>query len=114
MRMTKRPSRPESPRAELVEEAYLHILARDHNTHTLAKALGSSIATTARAVDDLRAKLAGHGAELVSVRTTAGWHFEIREEIDWKNDPLLKAVGSVTRSKPRWTKAEDESIYGRD
>ncbi len=112
--MTKRASRPESPRAELVEQAYLHILARDHNTHTLAKALGSSIATTARAVDELRAKLAGDGGELVSVRTVEGWHFEIRQKIDWKNDPLLKAVGSVKRVKSRWAKPEDESIYGRD
>lgn len=115
MSLARRLPKTEKTRKELVELAYLHILAQEHNTDSLAKALAVSFPTATRVVEELRRKLASEGGDLVSVKTSKGWHYEIRQDrSNWREDPLWKLIGRVRSPKPRRMKPEDEIIYGRD
>ena len=102
-------------RGNLRELAYLHILAREHNTDSLASALGVSFTTAARVVEELRAGLREDGDELLSVKSGKGWHYEIRRapKHDWGKDPLLSYVIPKEHIHPPRGKAEDAD-YDRD
>ncbi len=103
-----------SVRGELVRDLRLHIRCRPHTTATLARKLGVSVATVARALSELRRDLARKGASLVSVKDGKDWHYEIRDkEGAWENDPLLRAVGSIKGVRPPAGESEDDALYGK-
>lgn len=103
-------------RAELVQEAYLHILGdRPRTTASLARVLGVSAATTSRVLEDLRRDLSRKGMAVVSVRSGRSWRYLLTypkgvPPVD-PNDPLVRLVGSIkTWDEPRF-RTEDDEIY---
>ena len=101
---------------DLVKEAELHIICREHTTETLAQALGVSVPTAARLVVRLRAVVATREGELVSIRKGRSWHYEIREQEAWlakiwSTDPLLKAVGALRGTKRSPSESIDDVVY---
>jgi hypothetical protein len=106
--------------ARLEERVHIHLLAGPHTTGSLSAACGTSVATLSRAVARLRVLLRKHGMELVSVRSGAGYRYEIFGAEDhvrkaWHGSLLKSLAGSVPERKSgRGAKPEDEAVYGRD
>jgi hypothetical protein len=103
-----------SARGGLVRNLRLHIRCRPHTSESLARKLGVSVATVARALLELRHNLARDGISLVSVKEGKDWHYELREKEDvWGNDPLLRAVGSIKEVSRLTGESGDDALYGR-
>src|SRR6266852_1080224 len=103
-----------SPKRRLVHDLRLHIRCRPHTSESLARKLGVSVATVARALLELRRDLAREGLSLVSVKEGKDWHYELREKEDvWVNDPLLRAVGSIKEVSRLSGERADDALYGR-
>ena len=101
---------------DLLHEAEIHIVCREHTTSSLARALGVSVPTMARLVVRLRQLIGSRGGELVSIRKGRVWHYEIREQEQWlskvwSTDPLLKAVGALRGPKRPLGETVDDIIY---
>lgn len=79
----------------LVRELEEHILCADQDARSLARAVGASPATLARALVRLRKDLEARGAELLSVRRGRRWHYEIRGAGGRGWERFLALVGSV-------------------
>ena len=104
----------------LEAKIHLHLLTRPHTSETLAVACGASVPTVARAIARLREALRKAGLELVSVRASGGYRYEIYGSEDhgrrgWLASRLRGLAGSVPAAKiSKPMKPEDEAIYGRD
>jgi hypothetical protein len=112
-KVVRRRAKTEAP-SGLVREAYHHILCRPHTAGTLARALGVSVATVARALAELRRTLAGEGAGLISVKDGASWRYEVREKEGdlWETDPFVRSIGFAANVRPRGH-GVDDALYGR-
>ncbi len=102
----------------LQTKIYLRIAGgQHHNASSLAAAVGVSRATVIRVITQLRRELAREGADLVTVRTTQGWHYELRNDearvrARWRA-ANRRIEGLLThRRKPTRLKPDDEIIYG--
>src|SRR5579872_5909669 len=84
----------------LEDRVYLHIVSAPHTTESLARAVNTSLPTMARALARLRRSVAAVGMELTSVRTSEGYHYEIRGLEDyarhhWRTSRLRSLAGTV-------------------
>ena len=103
--------------ALLEQQARTQILIREHHTASLAKACGVSVATMSRALARLRKKLSKEGLELISVRSPAGSHYEIKGEMERRRRAILKLIEEMKSwpvDPPVTWKAEDRLIYEAD
>lgn len=102
-------------RPGLAREAHHHILCRPHTAGTLARSLGVSVATVARALVELRRLLSREGARLVSVKEGASWRYEVRDRDEdvWSGDPFVRAVGFAAGVRRPRGEGVDEALYGR-
>lgn len=115
MSVVRAVGRERGGRERLLGEARLHLLSREHNARSLAGVLGVSVATTARTIETLRSVLLREGRELVSVRRSGGWHYEIHEEPGVRRrrwERFMQGAGRIRR----WRrlppgKSEDDLIY---
>lgn len=118
MRALKQDIRASQKGKAHVEEAYLHILAREHNTESLGRALGVAIPTAARVVETLRRELAKKRKRLVSVRSGGTWHYEVRDDDREGRVARDRFVNLVVRSpkgrRGPGLKVEDRDIYEWD
>lgn len=103
------------PAKDLAREAYLFILCRSHTAETLGRALGVSVATVARALAELRKRLAREGGTLVSVKEGSRWHYEIREREEgfWETDPFIQSIGFAKGVRRPRGESADDALYGR-
>ncbi len=103
--------------AALEKQARTLILVRDHHTASLAKACKVSVATMSRALARLRKKLSKEGLELISVRSPAGSHYEIKGEMERRRRAILKLIEEMKSwpvDPPTAWKEEDRLIYDED
>jgi hypothetical protein len=101
--------------AQTLLAAELHIRCREHNTSSLAAALGVSTATTARIVAELRRRMRGRGAKLVAVWRGGRWHYETCDDAacERRLDRLGHLVG-LAPGRPRAAgESIDDVVYGR-
>jgi hypothetical protein len=100
---------------DLAREASSHLLCRPHTAETLAAALGVSPATVARALVELRRRLAREGGALVSVKEGVRWRYEIREREEdlWGADPFIRLIGRARGVRRPRGEGVDEALYGR-
>jgi hypothetical protein len=99
------------------QHAYVFISAGKHNTASLAGKLGVSVATASRIVEQLRKDLLRHDKHLVSVRSEAGFHYEVRDGARaqrLERDPLVTLVIPARPPRRAFLKPEDQDLYGSD
>ncbi len=100
-----------------MKEAFLFILAGEHNAASLARKLGISVPTASRLVEVLKGSLARRGRRLVSVRTEGGFHYEVRDDERARRiqrDPLVTFTLPAGSRRRQGLKAEDRDLYDRD
>jgi hypothetical protein len=100
-----------------MQAAYVFILAGKHNTASLAGKLGVSVPTASRIVEQLRKDLLRHGRHLVSIRSEAGFHYEVRDDARaqrFERDPLVTLVIPARSRRRQTLKAEDQELYESD
>ena len=98
-------------------DAELFIQGGEHNAASLAAKLGVSVPTASRLIEGLKKDLARRGKRLVSVRSEAGFHYEVRDEGRARRisrDPLVTLTIPGPGRRPEGIKPEDQDIYGRD
>ncbi len=100
-----------------IKDAYLFILAGEHNSASLAEKLNVSVPTASRLVQGLKKDLARRGKRLVSVRSEEGFHYEVRDDERSRRiigDPLVTLTIPARRARRQGMKAEDRDIYDWD
>ena len=106
--------RARAGRSAILRDLRLHIHCGPQTSKSLARALGASVATVARALAELRRLLAPEGMRLVSVKEGREWHYELREREDlWVNDPLLRLVGAGRGVRRPSGESVDDALYGK-
>lgn len=103
--------------ARQMQDAYVFILAGRHNTASLAGKLRVSVPTASRIVEQLRKDLMRRGKHLVSVRSGAGFYYEVRDDgraQRLERDPLMTFVIPARSTRREALKAEDQDIYQAD
>jgi hypothetical protein len=113
-RRNPKPSREQDRR---MKDAYLFILAGEHNAASLAATLGVSLPTASRLVEVLRKDLSRRGKRLVSVRSEDGFHYEVRDDARIgriARDPLVTLLITARGARRSALKAEDRDIYDGD
>lgn len=117
--MTQAQRRPKDVREQdrQLKEAYLFILAGEHNAASLAVKLGVSVPTASRVIEGLKKDLARSGRRIVSVRSEAGFHYEVRDDARPRriaHDPLVTVSIPARGPRRESLKAEDRDIYEWD
>jgi len=100
-----------------MKDAYLFILAGEHNAASLAAKLGVSVPTASRLIEGLKRDLTRRGKRLVSVRSDEGFHYEVRDEERPRRitrDPLVTLTIPMRGGSRKGLKAEDGDIYDWD
>jgi DNA-binding transcriptional regulator LsrR (DeoR family) len=115
--IAQRNPKPSREQDRQMKDAYLFILAGEHNAASLAGKLGVSLPTASRLLEMLRKDLARRGKRLVSVRSEDGFHYEVRDDARLRRisrDPLVTLAIPARGARRDGLKAEDRDIYDGD
>jgi hypothetical protein len=104
-------------RIQTMRDAYLFIVSGGQNAASLAGKLGVSVPTASRLVEALKKDLGRRGKHLVSVRSEAGFHYEVQDDERPRRverDPLVTLTIPARGRRRKGMKAEDRQVYDRD
>ena len=92
----------------------LHVRSHEHDSASLARALGVSIATVGRLLAVLRRRLAEQGGDLVSVKRGTRSHYEIEDDVArGRRWAALRRWVGVVEGRPRAAgETIDDVLYG--